>query len=100
MRFLFHEKIRENGTGNLDGEGFAEALMALVWRKLHFLAEGRSRGFVYMEIREERNCPFAIVDTGGHAAASGRIAGKGGLPDGERRPLKDDEARSCGDPCA
>ena len=83
---LFHEEIREEGAGSFDGEGFAEAFLALD-EEIHMRAEsGTGLGFV--EVGQER-IVLAIVDAAG-VQAFGKDFGKGGFADAER-PFDDDE---------
>src|SRR6202171_879874 len=59
---LFHEEIREDGAGSFDGEGFAEALLALD-EEVHLGAKGGA-GFCFIEVGEE-GIVLAIVDAAG-----------------------------------
>src|SRR5712664_846525 len=77
---LFHEEVGEEGAGSFDGEGFAEALLALD-EEVHLGAEGRA-GFGFVEIGEE-GIVLAIVDAAGMQAL-GEDAGESGFADAQR----------------
>src|SRR6266702_2306706 len=83
---LFHEEIGEEGTGGFDGEGFAEALLALD-EEVHLGAEGGA-GFCIVEIGEE-GIVLAIIDAAGVEALR-EDPGEGGFADAQRA-FNDDE---------
>src|SRR6266571_1528589 len=83
---LLHEEIGEERAGSFDGEGFAEALLALD-EKVHLGAEGGA-GFYIVEIGEE-GIVLAIVDAAG-VEAFGEDSGEGGFADAQRA-FNDDE---------
>jgi len=88
---LFHEEIGEDGAGSLDGESFAEALLAFD-EEVHLGAKsGAGLGFV--EIGEE-GIVLTIVDAAG-VEPFGEDAGEGGFADAERA-FNDDEAGRLG----
>ncbi len=77
---LFHEEIGEDRAGSFNGEGFAEALLALN-EEVHLSAKsGAGLGFV--EVGEE-GIVLAVVDAAG-MEAFGKDAGEGGFADAER----------------
>src|ERR1700682_2038175 len=76
---LFHEEIREDGAGSFDGEGFAEALLALD-EEVHLGAKGGA-GFCFVEIGEER-IVLAIVNAAGMQGLGGG-GGKSGFADAQ-----------------
>jgi len=83
---LLHEEVREDRAGSFDGEGFAEALLALQ-EEVHLGAEGGA-GLGVVEIGEER-IVLAIVDAAG-VEAFGEDLGEGGFADAQRA-FDDDE---------
>jgi hypothetical protein len=86
---LFHEEIGEDGTGSFDGEGFAEALLALD-KEVHLGAEGGA-GLGVVEVGEE-GIVLAIVDAAG-VEAFGEDAREGGFADTERAFNNDETGR-------
>src|SRR5712692_6354793 len=84
---LFHEEIGEDRAGSVDGEGFAEALLAL-GEEMHLGAKSRS-GLGVVEVGE-KGIVFAIVDAAG-VEAFGKDAGESGFADAERA-FNDDKA--------
>ena len=84
---FFHQKIGEHGTGSLDGEGFADAFLALE-EEVHLRVEAGA-GFFLVEIGEE-GIVFAVVDSA-CVKAFGEDFGEGGFADAERA-FDDDEA--------
>ncbi len=83
---LLHEEIGEERAGSFDGEGFAEALLALD-EEVHLGAEGGA-GFCVVEIGEE-GIVLAIIDAAGVEALS-EDSGEGGFADAQRA-FNDDE---------
>src|SRR6266852_2428996 len=86
---FLHEEVREDRAGSFDGEGFAEALLALQ-EEVHLGAEGGA-GLGVVKIGEER-IVLAIVDAAG-VEAFGEDLGEGGFADA-KRAFDDDEAGS------
>src|SRR5712664_647503 len=84
---FFHEEVGEDGARRFDGEGFAEALLALD-EEVHLCAKGRA-GFGLVEIGEE-GIVLAIVDAAGMQALRENL-GKSGLADAQGA-FNDDEA--------
>src|SRR6266404_3878174 len=84
---FLHEEVREDRAGSFDGEGFAEAFLALE-KEVHLGAERGARLGV-VEIGEE-GIVFAIVDAAG-VEAFGEDLGEGGFADAQRA-FDDDEA--------
>ena len=85
---FFHQKIGEHRTGSLDGEGFADAFLALE-EEVHLRVEAGA-GFFLVEIGEE-GIVFAIVDAASVKALR-KDLGERGFADTERT-FDDDEAR-------
>jgi hypothetical protein len=86
---FFHEEIGENRAGSFDGEGFAEALLALD-EEVHLGAKSGARlGFVKVG---EKGIVLAIVDAAG-VEAFGKDAGEGGFADAERAFNNDEAGR-------
>jgi len=84
---LFHEEIGEDRAGSLDGEGFAEAFLALD-EEVHLSAESGA-GLSLVEVGE-KGVVFAIVDAAG-VKAFGEDAGKSGFADAQGT-FNDDKA--------
>src|SRR5713101_7152262 len=83
---LFHEEIGEERAGSFDGEGFAEALLALD-EEVHLGAEGGA-GFCIVEIGE-KGIVLAIIDAAGVETLR-EDSGEGGFADAQRA-FNDDE---------
>src|SRR6266581_1327835 len=83
---LLQEEIGEERAGSFDGEGFAEALLALD-EEVHLGAEGGA-GFCIVEIGEE-GIVLAIIDAAGVEALR-EDPGEGGFADAQRA-FNDDE---------
>ena len=84
---LFHQVVGEDRAGRFDGEGFAQALLALD-QEVHLGAEGGAGLFV-VEIGEKW-VVFAVVNAA-RVQAFGEHFGERGFADAER-PLDHDEA--------
>ena len=88
---FFHEEIGEDRAGSFDGEGFAEALLALD-EEVHLRTEsGAGLGVVKVG---EKGIVLAIVDAAS-VEAFGEDAGEGGFADAQRA-FNDDEAGRLG----
>jgi hypothetical protein len=86
---FFHEEIGEDGAGSFDGEGFAEAFLALD-EEVHLSAKSGARlGFVKVG---KEGIVFAIVDAAG-VEAFGEDAGERGFADAERAFNNDEAGR-------
>src|SRR5216683_3740549 len=77
---FLHEEIGEERAGSFDGEGFAQALLALD-EEVHLRAEGGA-GFCIVEIGE-KGIVLAIIDAAG-VEAFGEDSGEGGFGDAQR----------------
>src|SRR6266436_5812114 len=86
---FFHEEIGEDRAGSFDGEGFAEALLALD-EEVHLGAKGGA-GLGFVKVGEKR-IVLAIVDATG-VEAFGEDAGEGGFADAERAFNNDEAGR-------
>jgi len=88
---LLHEEVGEDWAGSFDGEGFAEALLA-VDKEVHLSAEsGAGLGFVKVG---EEGIVLAIVNAAGVEAFS-KDSGQSGFADAQRA-VNDDKAGSLG----
>jgi len=86
---LLHEEIGEDRAGSFDGEGFAEALLALD-EEVHLGAKSGARlGFVKVS---KEGIVFAIVDAAGVEAFS-KDAGESGFADAQRAFNYDEAGR-------
>src|SRR5713101_4486417 len=86
---LFHEEIGDDRAGGFDGEGFAEAALAL-HQEIHLRAQ-RGAGLFFVEVGEE-GVVLAVVDAAGMQAL-GEDFGEGAFADAQRA-FDDDEAGS------
>ncbi len=86
---LFHEVVGDDRAGGFDGEGFAEAALAL-HQEIHLRAQGGA-GLFFVEVGEE-GVVLAVVDAAGMQAL-GEDFGEGAFADAQRA-FDDDKAGS------
>src|SRR6266851_3851831 len=86
---LFHEVVGDDRAGGFDGEGFAEAALAL-HQEIHLRAQ-RGAGLFFVEVGEE-GVVLAVVDAAG-VQALGEDFGEGAFADAQRA-FDDDKAGS------
>ena len=90
---LLHEEIGDDRAGGVDGQGFAEALLA-VHQEIHLSAQGGA-GLLFVEVGEE-GIVFAVVDAAG-VQALGKDLGQRAFADAQGA-LDYDEARGLRSP--